>query len=887
MSPSGAVADASTPASSDRPPSPRSFAVLVVLFGVVYFAGAELGHVLSVRPIEYVTLWPPAGLFLAALLLTAPPRWPALILATLPATLASEWLLHDTSVLVCLAFFAANTLATVLAAWIVRSRCGGPPRFDTLRSVIVLTFAVAFVSLPAGATAGAAILRLAYGTSYGVSWLTWYTSDLVGDLVVTPLLLTVAARAGAPLGLRGPRAGVRILEGLALVLGLVAVTHALFGSLMLAPAVLTYPFLLWATLRFGLRGVVLALALMAFVAIGDTVYGDGLGPFIAASPMRRIASVQIYISVSSLMFLALAAVLEDLRRTDAALRDTNASLEDRIRARTDELGRSSAELRRHADRQEALLDLTRAILAGHVRDGSAAPADQIFARAAVLLDADVGLNYRMEEDGHLRLLTSAGVPAELLPQIERIGVGQGLCGSAAAAGEALIADAARIATDPQGGAARAAGVRAFVCHPLRGAEGRTLGTLSFASTRRDRFEPDEIAFLQTVCHFVALAWERAGVEAALREGDRRKDEFLATLAHELRNPLAPMRNAAQLLRLKGPLDPMIETARDMIERQVNHQVRLVDDLLDVSRITRGKITLRRELVALREAVELALETSRPHLDAARHRLELSLPAEPLHVQGDLTRLSQVLANLLNNAARYTPEGGRVALSVAAEGSQAALRVSDSGIGIPPEVLPRIFDMFMQADRSLERAQGGLGIGLTLVKRLVELHGGAVEAGSAGRGQGSTFTVRLPLVRVAQGEHAAAAAPGSAPGPRGPDRVLVVDDNVDSADSLALLLEHLGHVVRVAYDGPSALKEAGDFAPALVLLDIGLPGMSGYEVARQLRTMAACREAVLVAQTGWGQDKDRQLSKEAGFDHHLVKPVEFAGLQKLLGELRTA
>jgi len=372
-------------------------------------------------------------------------------------------------------------------------------------------------------------------------------------------------------------------------------------------------------------------------------------------------------------------------------------------------------------------------------------------------------------------------------------------------------------------------------------------------------------------------------EKVLREADRRKDEFLATLAHELRNPLAPIRNAVQILRLKGEANGDALFARDIIDRQVQQLARLVDDLLDVSRITRGTIELRKERAEVAAIVEQALETSRPLLDAASHQLSVTLPAEPLWVTADVTRLAQVLSNLLNNAAKYTRAGGHIHLTVERDGGDAVIRVRDDGIGIPPDMLSRIFELFAQVDTSLERAQGGLGLGLTIAQRLVDMHGGTITAASDGPGTGSELTVRLPLFPLPR-ESAAADGDGrqtGEPDPRAELKVLVVDDNNDSADSLATWLELAGHQVRTAYDGPQALAAAASFLPAVILLDIGMPGMSGYDVARRLRDQPATRGVLLLAMTGWGQDEDRRKSREAGFDDHLVKPLDPQLLKDLL------
>lgn len=373
--------------------------------------------------------------------------------------------------------------------------------------------------------------------------------------------------------------------------------------------------------------------------------------------------------------------------------------------------------------------------------------------------------------------------------------------------------------------------------------------------------------------------ERRKVERELREAHRRKDEFLATLAHELRGPLAPVVNGLQVLQRAGGDPQVAERVHSMIERQVRHLARLVDDLMDVSRITRGKVELRRQPVALAHVVRVAVETTKPLMDAARHELEVSLPDEPCLVNADLVRLSQVLANLLGNAAKYTEPGGQISLTAEADRDTIVVSVRDNGMGIPPAMLPRIFDLFTQADRTYNSAQGGLGIGLTLVRSLVELHGGKVEARSPGPGQGSEFVVRLPRCH---GE--AVDSPGaSAPGPLGLVRrtVLVVDDNVDSAESMAEFLHGLGAETHTAFDGPSALAAIERYTPSVVLLDIGLPGMDGFEVARLSRASGTSPAPLLIALTGWGQDEDRRQSREAGFDYHLVKPVEPRVLAELL------
>jgi PAS domain S-box-containing protein len=369
----------------------------------------------------------------------------------------------------------------------------------------------------------------------------------------------------------------------------------------------------------------------------------------------------------------------------------------------------------------------------------------------------------------------------------------------------------------------------------------------------------------------------------LAEADRRKDEFLATLAHELRNPLAPIRNSLEILKMPRIDAAMVQQVRAMMERQVHQLVRLVDDLLDVSRVMRGKVELRKEPVELAVVVARAVETVQPLIDAQGHRLDLSLPRESLLVDADLVRLTQVIGNLLTNAAKYTEANGHVWLSARREESQVLLQVRDSGIGIAPDLLPHVFDLFVQADHATTKAQGGLGIGLTLARNLVQMHGGKIEAHSGGVGQGSEFAIRLPLMAPPRKEPLESEE-GRPTAMVAGHRLLVVDDNKDAALSLATLLRLQGHDVQVAYDGITALEVAASHRPKVVFLDIGMPGMDGYEVARRLRTQRGLESVVLAALTGWGQQADRRRTAEAGFDHHLVKPLDAKALESLLKAL---
>jgi signal transduction histidine kinase/ActR/RegA family two-component response regulator len=541
------------------------------------------------------------------------------------------------------------------------------------------------------------------------------------------------------------------------------------------------------------------------------------------------------------------------------------------------------ELRARALRQTAVAAVAKAALAGTEVDDVAREMVELLAET---LDADlVEILERIPENGTWARLAGKGWAKPVLAIFDAADVPR----SALVVTSGVI-EAEDIANDSRfehDAGLHANGVRGSLLNRVAGRLDLQFGLIGVYSRTPRRFSTDEIAFIGSLADVLGITVERKRLEAELRvrvaelaEADQRKDEFLAMLAHELRNPLAPVRNGLLIMRLVGDNPQVQSQTREMIDRQVQHLSRLVDDLLDVSRITRGKVELRTEPVDLADIVNRAIETVRPLIEAKRHRLNVTHHRGPVRVMADATRLTQVLGNLLNNAAKYTDQGGEISLSLLLEGTSAVVRVVDTGIGITQRMLPKVFDLFTQIDGSLDRSQGGLGIGLTLVKTLVELHDGSVEAFSEGLGKGSTFVVRLPTLL---GSDIAPNAKRTNDIATRPFRILVVDDNVDSAESLATVLRLSGHEVRTAHTGIQGLEAAREINPEVVLLDIGLPMMDGYEVARSIRADDYCRDALVIAMTGYGSDEDRRRSKEAGFDHHLVKPLDPNVVKRLLAE----
>lgn len=536
-------------------------------------------------------------------------------------------------------------------------------------------------------------------------------------------------------------------------------------------------------------------------------------------------------------------------------------------------------LKTHSERLRLLWETAAVLLTA---EDSESLARTLFGRIAPHLGLDVVVSYStVEGEPELKLAFSDGLSADDAEALRRLSPEHPLLGDVLRSHEPFSLGRLQASEDPAHAPLASLGLRAYACFPLS-ADERLLGALGIGSRQRDEFEVDELEFLRTVSRYLTVAYERLRLVRQLRDADRKKDDFIALLAHELRNPLAPLRNGLSVMRLASPDSPAVVRARAIMERQLSHMVRLIDDLLDVSRISLNKLQLRRTGVVLSDVVSSAVETARPSIDNAEHHLEVILPPEPVRLDADLTRLAQVLGNLLTNAAKYTPKRGAITLRAEPRPGEVVISVEDNGIGLHKESLNSIFDMFSQVDHSFERSTGGLGIGLALVRGLTEMHGGSVRAESAGPGLGSRFIVTLPVRAGSEESRAPSAHPQSGDGPQ--RRILVADDNRDAVESLATMLRLSGNDVYTAHDGVEAFEQAERLRPDVVLMDIGMPRLNGREATKRIREQEWGKRMVVIALTGWGQEADRRLSREAGCDDHLVKPVDFAELERLMGAL---
>ncbi len=785
---------------------------------LIYFAGAKLGLRFAFVAKQVTVVWPPTGIALAAILVLGPRAWPGI---TLGAFLANATL--DQPLWTAGGIAVGNTLEAVVGAWLLH-RLGFRTTLDRLRDALALIVGGALASTMVSATIGmtSSCLGKDSWSSFWPLWRVWYIGDGMGDLVVAPLLLVWSRVPRLGLGRRRPPETAALLGSAALVTLLVFAGRLGIGLRDYPLHYTVFPLVIWAALRFGQIGTTAVTFIVSGVAIWSTA--NGLGPFAHGTVHESLVMLQLYMAVVAATGLLLGAAIAE---------------------------RDAAEARRAAD--YAALQVSEERLRLALEAGRLGVWDWNVGTGQVQWSENLEPMHGLSRGSFPGTLE--GFQALVHPD-DRARVNEAIR-RALEEGNGYDIEFRNLWPD---GSVHTIGAKGRVLRDAQGRPVRMLGTAMDVTDRR-RLEDDL----------------RRHAEQ-LADADRRKDEFLAMLAHELRNPLAPLGTSLELL---GSAGAGRERFLDMAKRQVKHLVRLVDDLLDVSRITRGKITLRKEPVLLADVVARAVELARPLVDARGHALTVSLPPEPVRVEADAVRLTQVFANLLGNAAKYTPPRGSIWLTAECVGDEVAVRVRDTGVGLPPELLPHIFDLFVQGDASLDRTRGGLGIGLTLVRALVELHGGRVEARSAGLEKGSEFVAWLPALPGRLPELAAAPSAGAAGTASGRLNILLVEDHQDTAESLAAMLEGWGHGVQVAFDGLSALRAAAALAPDVVLSDLGLPGMDGYELARQLRQQPGFGRVLLVALSGYGREEDKRRALEAGFDHHLVKPPDMDVLQDLL------
>jgi two-component system CheB/CheR fusion protein len=823
------------------------------LFAVAYLLAALLGRALSADDGYFINLWPPSGVYVAVLACTPPRRWIAFVAAGIGANMLFDLVVQSRAQQLALGFALANTAEALFGAALVQLLLGGVPRLNRLQHLLAWTAAAGLVSPMLGATVGAsAVGAITGGTDFMDLWLRWWLAAVGGVMVFGPLTWWLLRRGAA---IFDEAASPRALEAGLMAVVIAAAAELVFSGTLggLFPFALM-PFFLWPAIRFGIAGVSMMAVLLAAIAITNTL--DGLGPFSGPDFAQREAVIlaQIFCAVYAFTFHVLAAIFDQSKQAERALRLANVELEDRVAARTAELEAATRSLREQRDDLKQISDELRT-------------SEERFrvAQELSLFGFTIMRSVRDEDDRVVDFEWQYVNPAaaRMLQRPAGELVGRRL--HRVLPGTALFDIFTQVVET-----GRSHDVELY--HDGEGIRG-------WFRNMTVRLGDGIAVSFTDVTHRRLLEDALRQRNEALMEADRRKDEFLATLAHELRNPLAPIRNAVEVLRRAGNDARTLDSMRDLMERQVAQLVRLIDDLLDLSRISHNRLQLRRDCVTLREVVDSAVETSRPLIEERGHSLEVALPEKPVWLHADLTRLAQVLVNLLNNSAKYTDPGGHIRLSACCEHAEVLVSVEDDGVGIPSEMLPHVFDMFTQGDRTLDHAQGGLGIGLTLVRRLVEMHGGRIDVHSV-RGEGTTFTLRLPLSSAPSKPQRPRSADGRVP-VMGRQRILVVDDNKDSALSLSTLLELSGNETHVAHDGHEAIAVAARIRPDVVLLDIGLPGRSGYEVAQHIRAQPWGQSLLLVAITGWGQDEDRRRSGEAGFDAHLVKPIDPAALEQLL------
>ena len=804
-------------------------ATLLVCGG--YYAGGAMGMELRLVRGGPTEIWLPQGILLAALLTAPVRRWWLYAAALLPThvQLTAAFSPQVPASMVLVQFAGQFVQAAVVAA-LLRPILGHPPRLDSLRRMGAFIFVGNFlVTVVVQAVVVGIYLASGFVHDFWAPWQQRVLARMAGAVIVGAPILSFAAS-----GLAGFRRGPRRVAELGLLTACLSVAlPVLFAWKLGQPShqwlvLVPLPFLLWSAVRFGPGTLGLHLLVVVVVALLCT--RAGRGPFAIGSVAQIIVALQGFFLFISIPLMLLAALVR-------------------------QNGQAAESLRRSQEQYRAVVEDQADLICRFSADGTYTFVNgaycRHFQRSAEEL---IGQNRRQFPSAPPRSSSEAFL-ASITP-------------------ESPVASSEHQVSGPEGEVRWMEWAdRGFFDDQGRVVEFQSVG---HDITARKRAEEE---------HRQLLA--QARVAEALREADRRKDEFLAVLSHELRNPLAPITMALEIMRLREPADASIVWARDIIARQTTQLTRLVDDLLDVSRITLGKITLNRSALDLRPIVAQAVEAVQPLYTARHHQLVIDVSTEPLPIWGDGARLTQIISNLLNNAARFTAEGGHVALTARREGRRVVLSVKDDGIGIPPDMRERVFEMFTQIESPGQRKQEGLGIGLALVRRLVAMHDGDIEAHSAGTGCGSELVVRLPIAegdRTIVGDGAAQGAHAAARGPR-PERILVVDDNVDAAETLSRLLRLSAHEVRVAHDGLAGLAAAREMNPDVVLLDIGLPKLDGLEVARSLRARADGPRPLLVAITGFGQEEDRARTTAAGFDHHLTKPVDPKLLQTLMQTAR--
>ncbi len=828
---------------------------ILISLAVFYFIAGKIGLRFATFHPSTTVIWAPTGISLAGILLFGSWVWPGVFAGAFLVNLTTAG-----SLTTSLGIAIGNTLEALVGAYLVNRFAGGRNSFYRTQNVFKFFFLAVIVSTTVAATIGVTSLCLggyASWSNYHWIWLTWWSGDASGDMVVAPFLI---------LWCTNPRlhwSRAKAMEAVLLLVSLAVIGGLVFGG-WLPVTIQRYPLsfffvplLLWAAFRLGIRETATTTLILSGLALAGTLHG--FGPFAQCTRDEAIILLQTFVGLIGFMSLAVASEVLQRPKLDEAQAEARkaSSMLRRLQMVTD----------------VALFQETREMLLHELLD-----------RLRSALDSDTATVLLLGPDGvHLSPFSSAGLREELNENIQ-IPLGEGAAGRIATSEEGLIFNDLT-AIDAVSPLLRQK-VKSLIGSPLK-IEGRLIGVIHAGSTRLREFTVDDLDLIRRVAQRAALAIERTQLlerERSSREAaeaaNQAKDEFLAMLGHELRNPLAAISMAMNLLtRADGPRD-LEPQAHAIIVRQVEQLLRLVDDLLDVARVTTRKIHLRRQPTNIAECISGCIK----QLTATKQLgdLHILVEAAPVWVDGDPDRLAQIVINLVSNAVKYSPSGGSILVSTAAEDEYAVIRVKDTGVGIPAGLLPRIFDLFVQGEVDLDRTHAGLGIGLTLVRRLAELHGGTAEAFSEGPGKGSTFIVRLPSIAAPALtiEHFSS-GPDAAKAPR---RILIIEDNADVRESLRAWLELSGHHVYEAPDGPSGVEKAVAVRPDVALVDIGLPGLDGYAVARRIRSMPDGRGIVLVALTGYARPEYRERADEVGFDGYLAKPIDVGQLSELIETL---